>query len=156
MAWNGALRFGLHGNDLLDGGTGTDTLIGGQGSDTYVLGRDYGIDTVIENDATAGNSDIAQFLSDVTAEQIWFQHVGNDLEASIVGTSDKLIVKDWYTGSANHVEQFIASDGLTLLDSQVENLVNAMAAFAPPAAGETSLPADYQAALVPILAANWH
>ncbi|MBS4050310.1 MAG: hypothetical protein KGZ69_03840, partial [Methylomonas sp.] len=139
----------MDGNDLLDGGTGADILIGGQGSDTYVLGRGYGTDTVIENDAVAGNVDVGQFLSDISADQIWFQHIGNDLEASIIGTDDRLIVRDWYSGSAYRVEQFKTTDGLTLLDSQVENLVNAMAAFAPPAAGQTSLPPDYQTQLAP-------
>ena len=54
-----------------------------------------------------------------------------------------------------HVEQFKTSDGKTLLDSQVQNLVNAMAAFAPPAAGQSTLPAAYATALTPVLAANW-
>ncbi|MGA7180532.1 MAG: calcium-binding protein [Thiobacillaceae bacterium] len=144
------------GNDTLDGGAGTDSLTGGTGNDTYILGRGYGTDTVVENDATAGNADIAQFLSDVAADQIWFRHVGNNLEASIIGTSDKLVIKDWYTGATNHVEQFRTTDGSkTLLDSNVQNLVNAMASFAPPAAGQTTLPADYQASLAPVIAANW-
>jgi hypothetical protein len=37
----------------------------------------------------------------------------------------------------------------------VQNLVNAMAAFAPPAAGQSTLPAAYATALTPVLAANW-
>jgi Ca2+-binding RTX toxin-like protein len=144
------------GNDTLSGQGGTDTLTGGTGNDTYQIGRGYGADTAVENDATAGNTDIAQFLSGVTADQIWFQHIGNNLEASIIGTSDKLVVKDWYLGSANHVEQFKTTDGaLALLDSQVENLVNAMASFAPPAAGQTSLPPAYQTSLNTVIAANW-
>jgi Ca2+-binding RTX toxin-like protein len=155
MAWNGALRFGLDGNDLLDGGSGTDTLIGGQGSDTYRFGRGYGIDSVIENDTTLGHTDIAQFMAGVSSNQLWFQRTGNNLEVDIIGTADKLLIKDWYSGSANHIEQFKTSNGLTLLDNQVENLVNAMAAFAPPSAGQTRLPQDYQTALAPVLAANW-
>ncbi|MBD9359667.1 calcium-binding protein [Methylomonas fluvii] len=148
---------GNAGADTLDGLGGADTLTGGTGNDTYVLGRGYAADTVVENDATAGNTDIAQFLSGITADQLWFQHVGNNLEASIIGTSDKLVLKDWYAGTANHVEQFKTTDGaLTLLDSQVENLVSAMAAFAPPAAGQTTLPTNYQTALAPVIAANWH
>ncbi|HQS98768.1 MAG: hypothetical protein B7Y26_05395 [Hydrogenophilales bacterium 16-64-46] len=148
--------FGAAGDDKLDGLGGTDTLIGGTGNDTFRLGRGYGTDTVIENDTTAGNSDIAQFLSGVSAEQIWFQKVGNHLEASIIGTSDKLVIKDWYLGTAKHVEQFKTTDGaLTLLDSQVDNLVNAMASFAPPAAGQTTLPQNYQDALAGVIAANW-
>lgn len=35
------------------------------------------------------------------------------------------------------------------------NLVQAMAAFAPPSAGQTTLPPAYQTALAPVLAANW-
>ena len=45
--------------------------------------------------------------------------------------------------------------GIMMLDSQVQNLVNAMAAFAPPAAGQSTLPAAYATALTPVLAANW-
>lgn len=152
---NNSLTGGV-GSNYLSGGAGNDTLAGGAGNDTYVLGRGYSIDTVIENDSTAGNTDIVQFLADVTADQIWLRHVGNDLEASIIGTSDKLVLKDWYTGTANHVEQFKTTEGaLTLLDSQVENLVSAMADFAPPAAGQTTLPQNYQDTLAPVLAANW-
>ena len=141
----------------MDGQGGTDTLTGGAGNDTYVLGRGYGADTAIENDATAGNTDMAQFLSGIATDQLWFKQVSgtNNLEVSIIGTSDKLTVKDWYVGAANHIEQFKTSDGKTLLDSKVQNLVNAMAAFAPPSAGQTSLPSNYHAALDSVIAANW-
>jgi Ca2+-binding RTX toxin-like protein len=147
---------GNSGANSLNGGAGNDTLQGGKGNDTYRLGRGYAADTVVENDATAGNTDIAQFLTGVAADQIWFKKVGNNLEASIIGTSDKLVVKDWYLGSANQVEQFKTTDGAkTLLDSNVQNLVNAMASFAPPAAGQTTLPTSYQISLAPVIAANW-
>ena len=33
--------------------------------------------------------------------------------------------------------------------------IEAMAAFAPPGAGQTALPPDYQEALAPVIAANW-
>ena len=58
-------------------------------------------------------------------------------------------------GAAHLVEQFRTIDGKVLLDTQVDQLVNAMAAFAPPAAGQTTLPAAYQAVLNPVIAANW-
>jgi Ca2+-binding RTX toxin-like protein len=148
--------YGNAGDDTLDGGAGNDSLYGGAGNDTYILGRDYGSDTVIESDSTAGNTDVAQFLSGVSADQLWFMHSGNNLEVDIIGTADKLIIQDWYSGSNHHVEQFKTTDGaMTLLDSQVENLVNAMASFAPPAAGQTTLPTDYQSSLAPVIAANW-
>ena len=147
---------GAAGNDTLEGMGGADTLTGGTGNDTYILGRGYGADTAVENDATAGNTDIARFLSGISSEQIWFQHVGNNLEASVIGTADKLVVKDCYLDAAYHVEQFKTTDGAhTLLDSNVQNLVNAMASFAPPAAGQTTLPTSYQDALAGVIAANW-
>ena len=146
---------GNAGNDTLDGKAGADSLIGGTGNDTYWLGRGYGIDTITENDGTAGNTDVARFGVGIATDQLWFAHVANNLEVSIIGTSDKFSIANWYTGTANHVEQFKTSDGKTLLDSQVQNLVSAMAGFAPPAAGQTTLPASYATTLAPVIAANW-
>lgn len=151
----GNMLSGGTGNDRLDGLGGADTLMGGTGNDTYILGRTYGLETVVENDATVGNTDIAQFMSGIATDQIWFRHLGNDLEVSIIGTGDKAMISNWYGGNQYHVEQFKTANGKTLLDSQVENLVNAMASFAPPAAGQTTLPPTYQTSLSTVIAANW-
>jgi Ca2+-binding RTX toxin-like protein len=147
--------FGNGGNDTLDGGTGNDTLDGGGGNDTYLLGMGFGADILYDGDSTPGNTDTASFLSGIATDQIWFRQVGNNLEASIIGTSDTLTIQNWYFGSPYHVERFQTSDGKTLIDSQVESLVQAMASFAPPASGQTTLPTDYQTALQPVIAANW-
>jgi Ca2+-binding RTX toxin-like protein len=145
------------GNDILAGGV-YDTWNGnynGAGNDTYQFGRGDGQDTLVDFDATAGNVDVLSVGVGVAANQLWFRQVGSDLEVSIVGGTDKSTISNWYSGSAYHVEQFKTSDGKMLLDSQVDALVSAMAAFAPPAAGQTTLPADYQTALNPVIAANW-
>ncbi|MFM7332154.1 MAG: calcium-binding protein, partial [Brachymonas sp.] len=102
-----------------------------------------------------GNQDLALFDSGIATDQLWFRKVTNDLEVSIIGTTDKFVVKDWYLGSQYRVEQFKTSDGKMLLDSQVQNLVQAMSAFSPPAAGQTTLPTDYATTLNPVIAANW-
>ncbi len=146
---------GNAGNDTLNGGAGADILVGGTGNDTYWLGRGYGLDTINENDATAGNTDVARFDTGIARDQLWFTKTGNNLDVSIVGTTDKFTISNWYLGNQYHVEQFRTSDGKTLLDSQVQNLVNAMAAFSPPAAGQTTLPANYSTTLAPVIAANW-
>jgi Ca2+-binding RTX toxin-like protein len=146
---------GAAGNDTLDGGTGVDTLVGGVGNDTYIMGRGYGADVVQENDATVGNIDVLQFMSGVTSDQIWLRQVGNSLELDIIGTSDSMTVSNWYLGNQYHVEQIKTSDGKTLTDTNVQSLVQAMAAFAPPAAGQTTLPTNYASTLSPVLAANW-
>lgn len=49
----------------------------------------------------------------------------------------------------------MANDGITSLDSQLENLIGTMASFAPPPAGQTALPPNYPTQLNPVIAANW-
>jgi Ca2+-binding RTX toxin-like protein len=147
--------YGRDGNDTLDGGTGDDALNGDAGNDTYLFGRGSGADVINEYDTTAGNADLLSIGAGVAASQLWLRRVGSDLELSIIGTSDKSTLKNWYAGSAYHVEQFKTADGKKLLDTQVDVLVAAMAAFAPPTAGQTTLPTAYQTALNPLIAANW-
>ncbi|MBA2722952.1 MAG: hypothetical protein H0W48_03860 [Methylibium sp.] len=74
---------------------------------------------------------------------------------SIIGSSDSVKVENWYSAARYRTEEFHTADGQMLLESQVQNLVDAMASFALPAAGQTALPADYRTALAPTLAANW-
>jgi Ca2+-binding RTX toxin-like protein len=143
------------GADTLDGGAGNDTLEGDWGNDTYLFSRGSGQDRIVENDWMPGNKDTLLFGSGVSSDQLWLRHVGYDLEVSIIGSADKVTVADWYRGSAYKVEEFKTSDGKTLLSSDVDALVSAMAAFAPPAAGQTSLPTEYQNTLNPLIAANW-
>ncbi|WP_310600239.1 calcium-binding protein, partial [Desulfobulbus sp.] len=147
--------YGGTGSDTLDGGIDNDTLNGGVGDDLYLFGRGYGSDTIIENDATADNTDVARFLADIAEDQLWFRQVGNNLEVSVIGTTDTLSIRNWYSGSQSHVEQFQTANNKVLLNSQVDALVSAMASFTPPASGQTTLPPEHQAGLAPVLAANW-
>ena len=144
---------GLAGNDTLDGGAGTDSLLGGLDNDTYIMGRGYGSDTLQDNDSTAGNSDVLQFLSGVGIEQLWLRKVSNNLEVSIIGTSDKVTLTNWYLGNQYHVEQFITNDGRILQDSQVDGLVTTMSAYAVPTLGQLDLPAGYEAVTAAIIGA---
>jgi Ca2+-binding RTX toxin-like protein len=142
--------------EIFIGGAEADILVGGAGGDVYQLARGDGADTIREYDATAGNTDVLQFMAGISASQLWFRKIGNDLEASVIGTGDKAIVQDWYLGNPYHVEQIKSGDGKLLQDTQVDKLVQAMAGFTPPAMGQTALTAAQQTALAPVLAANWH
>ncbi|MDZ4074617.1 MAG: putative Ig domain-containing protein [Hylemonella sp.] len=154
LGGNDTLRGGLEA-DTLEGGVGNDRLEGGAGADTYLFARGEGQDVLVETDATAGVEDVLQFGHDITAEQIWLRQVGNSLEISLIGSSDKVTVANWYLGTDRHVELLQLSDGRQLLDTQVQSLVQAMAAFTPPPAGQTTLPESYAATLTPVIAANW-
>jgi Ca2+-binding RTX toxin-like protein len=148
---------GNAGFDYLEGGRGNDELYGGEGGDTYAFGRGDGVDGIInaDTDAVGTNLDTVKFMENVNSNQLWFQHVNNDLEVSIIGTADKVIVKDWYAGNQNQVDVFKTSDNKALVASNVNQLVQAMASFSPPAMGETNLSTNYQESLNTVIAANW-
>ncbi|MBK4733452.1 hypothetical protein JJB74_02370 [Noviherbaspirillum sp. DKR-6] len=124
--------------------------------------RGMGQDAIIEYDATPGNADTLQMTSRISPEQLWFRKTDwGDLTVSIIGTADSMTIENWGRGedagsqNPTHIERFRLADGRMLLDAQVNQLVDAMAAFAPPAMGQTTLPDDYRTALMPVLAANW-
>ncbi|MBP4047745.1 calcium-binding protein, partial [Chromobacterium violaceum] len=140
------------GADTLRGGAGNDTLNGGAGSDTYRFGRGDGVDLIQDSD---GQQDVLEFDQEVSADQLWFRRQSNSLEVSVIGSADKVIVDNWFAGAANQLEAIRAGDGKALAASQVQILIDAMAGFNPPAAGQMSLPPDCQPVLQPVLAANW-
>ena len=152
-AGNDSLNGGA-GNDTLDGGQGNDTLVGGLGNDTYLLGVGSGRDT-IDNKDSVGN-DVLLLGTGVTAEQVWLRQLGNDLEVSIIGTNNSAKIKGWYgTDEASKIDSIQLSTGNTLLASEVQYLVEAMAAFTPPPIGQTTLTNEQQAALTTIITTSW-
>ncbi|MEX8195416.1 calcium-binding protein, partial [Comamonas guangdongensis] len=146
---------GGDGNDILNGGAGNDYLTGGAGNDTYYFERGFGVDTVYDYDPTEGNKDIAQFSVDIASDQLWFRRNGSNLEVSIIGSSDQISISSWYSGASYQVEQFKAGDGKILSNTQVQALVDAMASFAPPAAGQSVLSPDYKNSLDAVISSNW-
>jgi Ca2+-binding RTX toxin-like protein len=164
---------GLQGvNNRIVGATG-DTINAGNLNDTITVGRNNtlnagaGIDTFIVNPGTGRvsltetpsksgglNQDVVRFGSGVASDQLWLRRVGNNLEVDVIGTTDALTLNGWYSGSG-HVHTLEAGDGKVLNDTRVANLVDAMAAFSPPPAGQTSLPAAIAQQLGPVLAASW-
>jgi Ca2+-binding RTX toxin-like protein len=144
---------GLAGNDTLAGGKGNDSLIGGKGNDTYLFNRGDGQDVVNDTDSALFNSDLLK-LGGATSKQLWLTKSGKDLSIQILGTQDKVMVQNWYAGSANQVEKITASDGKSLSASKVNALVNAMASFTPPA-DAASLPANTPTAVTKLVASSW-
>jgi Ca2+-binding RTX toxin-like protein len=145
---------GGDGADTLVGGVGNDTLNGGAGNDTYLFGLSSGTDLINNTDASDG-LDVVFFDAGITADQVWLRHVNNDLEVSIIGTTNSVKVQDWYSLPSKRVDALQLADGNTLLASEVETLVSAMAAFTPPAIGQTSLTTQQHAALDTVIATSW-
>jgi Ca2+-binding RTX toxin-like protein len=145
---------GQAGNDSLDGGLGNDNLKGGLGNDSYLFGLNAGQDTIDNADAGNGN-DRVLFGAGIAADQVWLRQVDSNLEVSIIGTNDRLLISDWYTNPAKQVDSFELSNGTVLLAAEVQTLVAAMAAFAPPTLGQTSLNGAQHAALDNVIAVSW-
>ncbi|WP_282601237.1 calcium-binding protein, partial [Ralstonia pseudosolanacearum] len=151
------------GRGTFQGGTGNDSLVSSDfySGDTYLFNVGDGQDTISDYGGSAAmgyttaGDDTLKFGAGINSDQLWFQKIGNDLSVSRIGTSDGVVVKNWYTSGSQHIEQFQSGDGKALKDTQVDALVQAMAGFALPTAGQTTLPASYQSTLSPVIAANW-
>ena len=141
--------YGYSGNDVLAGGTGNDRLEGGAGDDTYRFARGDGQDTLIDS----GGNDCLQFGESIDFDQIWFRKAGSHLEVSVIGTQDKVTISNWYSGAANRIEAFQAGDAM--LDGvDVQALVDAMTACAPPPLDATVLGDEY-AGLLDVIGVAW-
>ncbi len=142
--------------NTLTGGTGNDALKGGAGNDSYLFNRGDGHDKISENDSTAGNSDRLLFGDAINPLDLIISQQANDLRIAIYGTSDQVTIQNWYGGSAGHTEILQAGNGQRLLNTQVQQLIQAMATFST----QTGLTWDQAVAQRPqdvqvILAASW-
>jgi Ca2+-binding RTX toxin-like protein len=152
---------GTSANETLDGLAGNDTLNGGGGYDTYKFGAGFGQD-VINNFASDGSGSPKgeiDFASGIDHSQLWLQRSGNNLLIDLLGTNNVITVDDWYAGNArNQVQSINAGDG-SKLDSQIAQLVSAMATYSADNSSfdptQTSqMPNDQN--LQTVLAAAWH
>ena len=150
---------GLAGNDVLEGAEGNDTLLGGLGNDTYFFGSGDGQDVVRDSSGTA---DKLLFDGGINPLDLMFSYdQSSHLRIMIHNTTDSVTIQNWYLRTANRAELIQAGNGETLLSSQVDQLIQAMAAFtantglswdaAAGGAGTAQQQTDFQN----IIAANW-
>ncbi|WP_081337397.1 MULTISPECIES: S8 family serine peptidase [Pseudomonas putida group] len=102
-----------------------------------------------------GSKGTLTFGKPVLPEQLWFQHQGDDLLISHIGSEQQVTVHDWYASNPARMRDIVAGNGQHLSERNVEQLVQAMAAFAPPGVAASSFDAAQAQALQPVLAANW-
>ncbi len=146
--------YGNQGNDILNGKGYNDRLYGGSGDDTFIFERGGGRDTIVFDDAGSTN-DVLSFDVGVDHDQLWFEQAGVDLVVSVIGTNDQITLQSWY-GIDTTVDSITSGDGFTLSASDVQTLVDAMSAFAAPAAGQTELSdAGLDDDLASVLSATW-
>ncbi len=154
-AGNDAL-IGGSGADQFAGGTGNDQLTGGSGKDLYNFARGDGQDTISDVDSFSGNQDRAVFGATINSLDLMVSRQANDLRVAIHGSSDQITVQNWYLGTNNQIETIQAGNGQTLLNSQVDQLIQAMAGFTAQTGLTWDQAIDQQPQNVQtILAASW-
>lgn len=144
---------GATGNDTLRGGLGNDTVNGGSGNDTYLFGRGEGQDLLQDS---GGSADKIRYDASINPLDLVISRQANDLRLSIHGSSDYVTVQNWYTSSSNRTETIQAGNGQTLLSTQVDQLIQAMASFSQQTGLTWDQAIDQQPTQVQnILAASW-
>lgn len=117
---------GGEGTDMLNGGAGDDTVLGGAGDDAYEFNRNDGQDIFQE---TSGTADSVVFNADINPLDLVISRQADDLRLSLHGTSDQMTIQNWYTSGTNQIETLQAGNGQALVNSQVDQLLQAMATF---------------------------
>lgn len=104
-------------------GTGSDNL------QINVAGGPAGDSILLVQQRLAGHIEKLT-LDGLGSNELWFAQQGNNLVVSVLGTTDKVTVSNWFAGSGNVVETIKSGDGKVLHSSDIATLVAAMAGFA--------------------------
>jgi hypothetical protein len=119
------------GNNVFVADSGNDTLKGAGQNNTYEFGSTFGQSTISNNPSGANSSPEGAILfgPGISTNQLWFQQSGNNLQIDLLGTNDSVTVDNWYSGNTgNQVQTIETSDG-SKLDTQIQQLVSAMATY---------------------------
>ena len=127
----GATEVGGAGSDTFTAGSAAATMTGGGGADTYVIGAGTTTETIVNglstSNAAAGTLD---FTGSITSSNLWLQQSGNNLVIDVLGTTRQAVVQNWFASGKTYAQTNEIVDAQNLkLDSQVANLVQAMATF---------------------------
>ncbi len=144
---------GSNGDDVLAGGAGRDRLRGGAGNDTYLFGRGDGRDVISNADADPASTDSLRMV-DADYDQLWFSRKRNHLVINVAGSTDRVLIKDWYANDDSQLDAIYAGDRVLLRD-QVDQLVSAMASFEIPEGDGVIIPMPTATALEPVLGPVW-
>lgn len=149
---------GGSGADQFTGGTGNDTLTGGSGNDRYTFARGDGHDTIVDSDPFQSNQDHLLFDAAITPLDLVLSRQANDLRLAVHGSSDSISIQNWYTSpTTNQIEDIQAGHGQHLVNTQVDQLIQAMAGFSQQTGLTWDQAIDQQPQQVQtVLAANWH
>jgi Ca2+-binding RTX toxin-like protein len=145
-------------SDTLVAGSGTDTLAATGGGASYQFATGDGQATIVNGapGSTSASNEL-DFGGGIADNDLWLLQRGNDLQIDVMGTSSAITIANWFASAGNQLQE-ITAGGLKL-DSQVSQLVQAMATYAANNPGfdptaVTQAPNDPN--LQNAIAAAWH
>lgn len=102
---------GNNGANVMAGLEGNDILAGGRGNDTYRFDAGFGRDVILEDDATAGNTDRILFGAGISVADVDLGRFDDDLFIHAGDRQHSIQVLDWFAADANKVERIEFADG---------------------------------------------
>ncbi|HEY7533856.1 MAG TPA: calcium-binding protein, partial [Nitrospiraceae bacterium] len=102
-------------SNVLDGGAGNDVLNGEEGADVFLFALGLGQD-IVADETVAGDIDTIQIAAGVTASQLGVAQRGSDLVLNIAGTTDEMVLANFYAFPEASFKQVRFADG-TVWDS---------------------------------------
>lgn len=148
------MLIGGNGSDILDGGAGDDMLIGGAGHDLYRISVGNGFDSIFNQKVNINETDTLEFLGNGSVENIWFSKEQNDLKITILNQDTQVLIKDWDLSDESKID-VIRHDGSYLDQQSIDVLINAMAGFGAPVAGNINLSGDERLLVNDMIASAW-
>jgi len=94
-------------------------------------------------------------INGISHDNIWLSQQGSDLEITLAGTDDKVTIRRWYDDADKYEVEQIEVGGSVLLNTQVDQLVSAMASYNVPSGAGNVIPQDTKDALQSVVAASW-
>jgi len=151
------LTVGHGNNSITDSGSFTSVKLGDGNNKVVVSGNMPTVEVGhgVNDLEFSGARGQLVFGKDISPERLWFQHEGQDLQISVIGSQQEVTLHNWYAATPERPRDIMTGDRHRLRENDVENLVQAMAAFAPAAPATMTFGAAEQQVLQPVLAANW-
>ncbi|HEX9875714.1 MAG TPA: calcium-binding protein, partial [Gammaproteobacteria bacterium] len=101
---------GTAGDDTLTGTPGNDTLEGGAGADTYSVYLGMGRDTIVDA-SPSGEMSTLQLAEGLSLEGLKARQSGDDLVVDIRGTTDGVVIEDYFAAGASQTWQIEEAGG---------------------------------------------
>ncbi len=127
---------GRDGDDVLIGGAGNDLILAGSGNDIIEFSHGDGSDTISNAGMDGSTTDTLRFGGDLTQNDFWLSQEGNDLHIAMINCNDTVTLQDWFGSSSDSRMDRIEAGGQVLVESNVQQLVSAMASWSSANSGQ--------------------